>query len=419
MKIWILQTGEPLHCDEGNPRPMRAMNLANSLIKKGHSVVIWSTSFYHQEKLQRCFGYKSIFINNLLEIRLIPSPGYKKNIGVKRIIDHIFLAKNLKNILQKEVNLPDLAFIGYPPIEVSVVMSDWLKKRKIEYLLDIKDQWPTIFIDTIPRPLKFIGKIFLWPYYVLGRKVMNNASGIITMSESFLKWANMFSGSNGKKLDLVVPLTAPKDLFSDEEIKTAENWWDLLNVHSDHKPRVCFVGTHSRAFDMIPIYNAAKSFLNSGISCDFIICGSGPLTTKWKLIMKNLPNVIFTGWISMPQAYVLSKRSIASLAPYNNENNFINNIPNKVLDALSFGLPILSPLKGEVAKLIDENEIGLSYSYTPEKSLEQCIIKLINEPKFKNQLSENATILYFKTFSFEKVYESLTKHIENIVSSNY
>ena len=50
MKVWILQTGEPLHCDEGSPRPMRAINLSNKLVEAGHDVVLWSSAFSHQEK---------------------------------------------------------------------------------------------------------------------------------------------------------------------------------------------------------------------------------------------------------------------------------------------------------------------------------------------------------------------------------
>ena len=38
MNIWILQTGEPLHIDEGKPRAMRAMNLSNKLVEAGHNV---------------------------------------------------------------------------------------------------------------------------------------------------------------------------------------------------------------------------------------------------------------------------------------------------------------------------------------------------------------------------------------------
>ena len=78
MNIWILQTGEPLHCDGADVRPMRAMNLANKLIENGHNVIIWSSAFSHQSKSHRFKIYKKIKISDNLEIRLIPSPGIKE-----------------------------------------------------------------------------------------------------------------------------------------------------------------------------------------------------------------------------------------------------------------------------------------------------------------------------------------------------
>ena len=60
MKIWILQTGEPLHIDSGKPRPMRAMNLSNKLVEKGHDVVLWSSAFNHQKKNHRTKNMKFI-----------------------------------------------------------------------------------------------------------------------------------------------------------------------------------------------------------------------------------------------------------------------------------------------------------------------------------------------------------------------
>jgi hypothetical protein len=54
MKIWILQTGEPMPLDRGSPRPMRAMNLASTLVARGHDVTILTSAFYHQEKAIIC-----------------------------------------------------------------------------------------------------------------------------------------------------------------------------------------------------------------------------------------------------------------------------------------------------------------------------------------------------------------------------
>ena len=67
MNIWIFRTGEPLHIDTSNSRPMRAMNLADSLIKAGHSVTLWSSDFFHQEKRSRTGGYKEIKVVTQLQ----------------------------------------------------------------------------------------------------------------------------------------------------------------------------------------------------------------------------------------------------------------------------------------------------------------------------------------------------------------
>ena len=50
MNIWIFQTGEPLHIDKENYCPMRVMNLVNMLVDQRHSVTIWSSAFFNQEK---------------------------------------------------------------------------------------------------------------------------------------------------------------------------------------------------------------------------------------------------------------------------------------------------------------------------------------------------------------------------------
>jgi hypothetical protein len=53
MKVWILQTGEPLPIDANGLRPMRAMNLTKSLIDHGHEVILWSSNFDHFSKSHR------------------------------------------------------------------------------------------------------------------------------------------------------------------------------------------------------------------------------------------------------------------------------------------------------------------------------------------------------------------------------
>jgi hypothetical protein len=53
MRVWIFQTGEPLPIDKDGFRQMRAANLAEALIRAGHTVEIWSADFNHFTKTHR------------------------------------------------------------------------------------------------------------------------------------------------------------------------------------------------------------------------------------------------------------------------------------------------------------------------------------------------------------------------------
>ena len=163
MHICIFQTGEPLHIDQGNYRPMRCMLLADKLIEHGHKVSLISSTFFHQRKIFRFKSYRFINVNKNLNIYLIPSIGYKNHIGIRRILDHISLAFNLHIFLKNNKDFhPDRIFLGYPPIETSLVMIIWGMKKKIPIILDVKDNWPENFIEVFPKRLQSVAKLFLF-----------------------------------------------------------------------------------------------------------------------------------------------------------------------------------------------------------------------------------------------------------------
>ncbi len=87
-------------------------------------------------------------------------------------------------------------------------------------------------------------------------------------------------------------------------------------------------------------------------------------------------------------------------------------IPNKVIDALALGLPVLSPLKGEVQRLIASANVGMSYGPSMGQRLEQCIAALTETVGLRDELSANALRLFQEQFSFDTVYGGLVKHIE-------
>ena len=418
LTVWIFQAGEPLHCDDELVRPMRAMNLANALVENGYYVVLWSSSFYHQEKRHRSSIFKKIQINSNLEIRLIPSPGYKRNISFSRLFDHLRLSMNLKKELNLQSVIPDAAFVGYPPIETAAVMIRWLSKRHVPTLLDVKDQWPSLLVQSAPKITRPLARLVLSPYYFVARRAMHQATGICAMSDSFLNWAVSFAGRGLNKFDRVVPLTSPKTRIDEALLTFARQWWSAHGVKTDKKCRIMFVGSFSRAFDFDAVFVAAGDLIEKRIDCEFVLCGDGDLAETLKAKAENYPNVSIISWIDRAKIVALAECSSAVVAPYKNTPDFIASIPNKVIDAMLLGLPLLSPLQGEVEKLISIDNVGLSYGSESGRSLAECIIKLVDKPVLIQEFSGNAKRLYDDKFSFDNVYGGLVSHIESMAATS-
>jgi len=417
LTVWLLQTGEPLHIDSGDPRPMRAMNLANALTSSGHRVVIWSSAFYHQEKRHRCHRAERLVVSPLLEIRLIPSPGYSRNIGFGRLWDHIVLARNLNHSLNQENTVPDVAFIGYPPIETASVMGEWLVKREIPFLLDVKDLWPLVFLEAVPTSLLHFGRVVLAPYFMIAKACVRRATGVSAMADSFLNRVLSFGKRKKSLTDGVFPLTSSSDSVTEDELTAAKEWWTERGLQEDGKFRVCYVGNLSSNVDLAPIKDAAAFFMKQQLPVEFIICGDGVSLNIFKKMMMGLPNVHFPGRIGKPHILTLAGCCHASLIPYVNSENFQLSLPNKTLDSLSLGLPILSPLQGEVANLISNHTVGMCYGKDAKKSLIQCIEMLLENPSLRQQMSKNALDLYQEKFSFKMVYGGLVRHLEMLALS--
>jgi glycosyltransferase involved in cell wall biosynthesis len=417
--VWILQTGEPLHIDEGHYRPMRAMNLANSLVERGHRVTLWSSDFFHQEKRDR-FGHDQLIkFSDKLTIRLLKSRGYKSNIGIGRLVDHMFLAIKLKNILKSQGEKPDVVFVGYPPIETAYVLSAWLQKNGIPYLLDIKDLWPYMFLDVFPDIVRPLAKFILLPYFYMAKITMIRATGISTMAPPFLDLVLSYSGRKMKDHDGVFPLTSPPANINKIDIEThIKGWSDLGLSNTEKVVRIMFVGSFMSVFDFKPIKSVALDAFKSNKNIQFVLCGDGGSFKQIKSMFTGLDNVIFPGWINRSRIEALAKISDAAIAPYKNIDNYVFNTPNKVVDAFSLGLPILSPLRGEVERLISHYAVGISYGEEYRTTLNEAVDVLGSNKTLQQTMSVNALSLFNEKFSFDKVYNGLASHLETMIESH-
>jgi glycosyltransferase involved in cell wall biosynthesis len=135
-------------------------------------------------------------------------------------------------------------------------------------------------------------------------------------------------------------------------------------------------------------------------------------------LARDVPNVILTGWVGVPEIQWLLRRSIAGLAPWKPTPDYEATISNKVIEYWSAGVPVLTSLtRGVLVDVIARNDCGVSYGNDAGR-LHQAISKLLEQPEQRKKMSHNAAKLFEERFDAARVYREMADYLELIVADS-
>lgn len=418
MRVWLITIGEPLPIDEASDRLLRTGILANLLVVKGHEVVWWSSTFDHTRKKQRFDIDTSIDINNCFRINLLHSLEYKKNVSLCRIINHYGIARKFA-ILAKLEQKPDIILCSLPTLELSLVATDYGKKKGIPVVLDVRDLWPDIFLELAPKWGRWFVRALLSPMFKTVSAACAGATAIIGITPAFVDWGVNYANRAHSNLDREFPMGYCEAPPGQKAIIEAEKFWEKHGVKKDNSEFIaCFFGTMGRQFELGTIIEAARKLKKQNRSFRFILCGSGDNFAYYKNLAIDCDNIIFPGWVGAADIWTLMRIASVGLAPYLSIPNFTMNLPNKPLEYLSAGLPIVSSLNGVLRDLLFTYDCGVTYANGNSDDLVSILVNLYDYPERLRKMSENAHALYKEKFIAEKVYNNMISHLE-LVCENY
>lgn len=411
MRVWILTVGEPLPTDEGNPRLLRSGILASLLQKYGCHVVWWTSSFDHQAKQFRVQGSITDVASLGYEIKQLKGCGYVHNISIRRILDHMLVASEFSRQALGEP-APDVIVASYPTIELCDAAIAFGKKRRIPVIIDIRDLWPDIFINIVPFCLQKIFRFLLYPFMHASRRVCENATAIIGITDAFVDWGVRRAHRIRCDMDQAFPLAYDSRPIDDASLLNARSQWDALGI-TTNQSNVCFFGTLGDQFDIPTLIAVAK--LIKDTSLKIVVCGTGERIEEYRKMSVDLPQITFVGWVDAPAIRTLMERSIAGLAPYYNEMSFTLSVPNKIIEYLSGGLPIVSTLQGEVEKILNINECGITVPEKDARALADALRSLLTDTDIRTKMAARARDLFESRFVAEFVYGRLADYLYQIV----
>jgi len=406
MNIWLVMSGEPLALY--GERPHRVGVLSEMLLAKGHKVTWWTTTFDHQNKSYFYDKYTQIDVKKNLTMNFLHSDTeYKKNISFARISNHEQVAQcfvNTANSLDK----PDLIFCAFPTIDLAYQATLYGNKNNVPVIVDVRDLWPDIFLDPLPKFLKSFGKLLLAKYFRQTKYIFNHCTAITAVSDKYLEWAIGYSNRGKNQDDRVFPLGYQKTLDKDLDLNSSRLKFEQLGL-IESKILVWFVGTFGQTYDLSTVINAARE-LKERDDIQFILTGDGEKMAEWSRLAKDLGNVIFTGWVDKLDLSYLSRVSTIGLMSY--KKGAPQGLPNKVFEYLSAGLPILSSLQTETKELLKNEHVGLTYVADDIKGFIFNLKELIDNKSKLEEMGGKAISLFETKYSSGIIYENMINYFD-------
>ena len=408
MRIWLITVGEPLPTDGAKVRLLRTGILANMLESSGHHVVWWSSTMNHTAKKQRASEDTILTPTPRLQIRLLHAVGYRRNISLRRLLNHRGVARKFTMYARREEE-PDVILCSFPTLELSKAAIRYGNERGIPVILDVRDLWPDVFLELFPIKLRTLARTVLYGMFKDTRTVFDRSQSVVAVSQKYLEWGLRYANRARSSYDRVFPLGYERPSVTDVERQRAQSRVTACGV--DPSKVICwFVGVFGWTYDLETVIDAARRLPSPERDrVQFVFSGDGDYRRAWMACSSGLDSVVFTGWVDAAELAYLAEVSSIGLAAYTAAAP--QGLPNKIFEYMAAGLPILSSLRGETESLLEKHFCGLSYEAGDCHSFLQALLRLARDTDLRKRMGRNGKELFEEQFSTERVYADMMDYL--------
>lgn len=418
MKVWLVQPAEPSPVEKGNNRLWRTGLTAHLLDKLGHEVVWFESRFSHVHKDFIKSDGDVVRLSDRYEIRLLDALGYQKHISLARLRDHRHVSKQLA-VQMRTLPKPDIIVASFPTIECAAEAVRYALESSVPVVVDVRDQWPDLMIDAVPKPLRPLAKIACLKMSNEANYVFRNATAITGNAQQAMEWGVARAGRKPGELDRAFPMGYQRAEYTEDERSSARQELARKGVDTGgSRFIVAYGGAIGETGDFETILGAAKTLAISHPSVQVVLAGEGDALARLKKLADGIPNVVFTGWLKAAEMSELLALASVGLVPYKVRANFEGGITNKPVENLAAGLPLITTLKrGALHDLLAANRCGEVYTCGSIDELVERIKGFADDPTKLREMSRRAIDLYEREFRAEKVYGEMIEHFWKVLEA--
>ena len=411
MDIWLTQIGEQLPLKD-DIRKMRTALLADELVRRDHRVTWWASAFDHTSKKFLFPQDQEIVIKKNYKIMALFGKEYRNNISWQRYLDHRIIAEKLYTELCRS-QPPDIMIVSMPDHLTAFQAVRYAKQRNVPVLVDVRDEWPDLFLEAVPFFLRSAARRLLKKDIMNTAYLLIHSQAITSMMESLHRWALRKARREKRWTDRVFYLgTMPPATAEDDKLAP-----DIFRLKGLVEKRfvLLYIGTFGKHNDPTIMLEAAAALRAAGKAdrFSFIIAGDGKYFPDIAGRAKDFENVFLPGWVGQNEiSFLLSLADVGVIPSTSRREEF----PNKVFTYLSAGIPIIASAGGELNEIIDECHVGCGYDPNDAIGFVERIKAMEKDPARVREMSKHAELLFNERFHAGKIYGDFADHIERIVA---
>jgi glycosyltransferase involved in cell wall biosynthesis len=406
LNIWLIQIGEPLLI-HGDERKMRSNLLAEELARRGHDVTLWVSAFDHNEKKWAIKDAAELIERERIRVVVLRGTGYKKNISFRRYLDHRVISWKFKHRSKKE-DKPDVVIASLPPHDLAHQAVKYAKRILTPVIVDIRDPWPDVFVDSLPDWLKSTGKLALLREIRMVKATMRKADCLVAVSNEFLEWGLRYGKRNRSSNDRVYYLGYHCPDADAARFDVRQEVEETLDAVGD-RTVVTYIGTFSGFQDPSIVVECARRLESNETA--FIFTGYGDLYEKAKEMAGSQSNAFFIGWLNGEEIDALLLKSDIGVCPYSKKSSIF---PNKAFMYMSAGIPIVSSYRGDLKSIIESERIGFYFDPGDIDALTKAVDTLCGDSRTYEEMSGNARSVFASEFDDEDIYRAYAGYVESV-----
>ena len=348
MRVWVLNPFDNLPCE--GYRPLRYWTMCETFARLGDDVTYWTCGFNHVAKRRRTF--LADFPAPPFRLVAVESPGYSRNISLKRAFAHIAWARNWRKAAEAEKDAPDIVIASSPPLSAVRQAEAFSRKCGAKFVLDVQDVWPETFERVVP-------KFLLSPLRLLAKANYRSAGAVTAVSDRFLETVRSYGYKGPAKrfyhgIDMSAPLRRD-------------------GASGGGRLKIAYAGSLGVTYDLVTAIEAVA--MDPGL--ELAIAGEGERRAELERLASSMRadgRVSFRGYLGDAELKDFLASADAGLVPMSPESCV--GIPYKLADYARAGLAVASSLGGECDALLARYGAGVHYRPGDPASLARALSAL-------------------------------------------